>query len=126
MSPNLGQALPQPSASMHDPPLTDTHHQPKEQEYKGEGFPTPKSNKNNTMSNLEEPESPGLEEGTAHASQSPQERSSGPMQEVHYQDASRGPCEAPWIYAMNELRSIQHSIVQLRSQVDEVETLFTM
>ena len=26
------------------------------------------------------------------------------MHEVHYQDTSRGPCEAPWIYAMNELR----------------------
>ena len=39
------------------------------------------------------------------------------------QDTSRGPCEAPWIYAMSELRSAQHSIELLRGRIDGVEAL---
>ena len=58
---------------------------------------------------MEEPESPRLGEVG--------------RQDVYYQDTSRGLCEAPWIYAMNELRSVQHSVELLRSRVDGVEAL---
>ena len=73
----------------------------------------------------EEPESPGLrEDGTAQPtqpSQLSQERSADPEQTTYYQDTSHGPSEAPWIYVMSELRSIQFAFEQLRTRIDDVE-----
>ena len=123
MNPNLDQTFPQDSATTHDPPQTDAYHQPKESECKEEGIPTPRPEQEQ-YDVEEEPESPRVgEEGTAQSSQFPQGRSSDPMQEAYYQDTSRGPCEAPWIYAMNELRCLQHSVAQLRKRVDEADDL---
>ena len=69
---------------MHDPPPEDTYHQSKEHECKEE-IPRPKPEQEQ-FDVKEERESPGLgEEGTAQASQLPQERSSDPMHNACYQ-----------------------------------------
>ena len=103
MSPNVDQIPSQASTSARDLPPEDTSHQSREHECKEEA-PTLKPEQEQ-FDVKEEPESPGLgEEGTAQASQFPQEPSSGPMHTIYYQDARTGPSEAPWTWAMNELR----------------------
>ena len=49
--------------------------------------------------------------------------SSDPMHIPYMQDTSNGPSEAPWIWAMSELRSTQHDIEIRRSRVDRVSAL---
>ena len=121
-NPNLGQTIPKDSASAHDPPPTDTYHQPKQSGCKEEGVSTPKLEQDQfDVKEVKEvkPKSStvgGVE--TAQASQSSQRQSSDPTCEAHYQDTSRGPCEAPWIYAMNEQRSVQHAVELRRSRMD--------
>ena len=73
----------------------------------------------------EEPESPGLREGETtqrgQTSELPPERSADPGTAAYYQKTSSGLREAPWVYVMNELRSVQFACEQLRSRMDSVE-----
>ena len=116
-----GQTLPQDPASAHDPIPTDTHHQPKESKCKEEGVATPKLEQKQ-YDVKEERESPTAGNAeTFQVNQSSQGRSSDPSREVYYQGASRGRREAPWIYVMNELRSVQHAVELPRSRVDGEE-----
>ena len=56
----------------------------------------------------------------------PPERSSDPMHSTYHQDTSAGSNEAPWTWAMNELRCVQHDVEILRSRIDGVEALRDM
>ena len=68
---------------------------------------------------------PGLREGEttqpSQPSELPPEWSADPENAACYQDASNGPSEAPWVYVMNELRSVQFACEQLRIRMDSVE-----
>ena len=113
MNPNMEQNPSQDSTSAHDPPSEDTSHQSKKRERKEED-PTPKSD----QEQFDVKEEPGED--------FPPIRSSDPMHANYYEDASAGLSEAPWNWAMNELRCIQHDVEILRSRIDGVEALRDM
>ena len=100
----------QDSTSAHDPPPKDTSHQSKEREPKEEN-PTPESE----QEQFDVKDEPGED--------FPPIRSSDPIHNTYYQDTSAGAREAPWNWAMSELRRVQHDLQILRSRIDGVEAL---
>ena len=111
MSPSPDQTQPQNPASMHDPPPVDTNQQPKRECKEEVSTPEPEQ-----FDVKEVPEEEGEESFVDRPS-------SDPMHIPYMQDTSDGPSEAPWIWAMSELRSTQHDIEIPRSRVDGVEAL---
>ena len=126
MSPKPDRTFPQDPFHVQEAPRVDVYLRPDEPSNKCKEEETSASEpKREEYDIKEEPESPGLREGVAahpsQPSQLPPERSTDPARATYYQDTSSGPSEAPWVYVMSELRSVQFAWEQLRTRMDGVE-----
>ena len=129
MSSNSSQTLPQDPFHVQRPPRVETYlrsDEPSNKREEEEETSTP-APKREELDVKEEPESPGLRESPGETtqpsqpSQLPPERSADPENTTCYQDTSSGSSEAPWVYVVKELRSVQFDCEQLRTRMDSVE-----
>ena len=114
-SPNLSQILPQDSSQVRDAPRVDTRLRPDDLPNKCKDEETPATEPKREQYDVSWFET-RWNCSTKSTSQLPQEQSADPEHNTYYQDTSHGPSEAPWIYVINELRSIQFAFEQLSTK----------